>query len=135
MALERPSLIATPDIRWLLIGDPLTPYKAVVDGETWTIRINDFPAEHLYTLLVNGRETENFDDWPASWVRLKNIRWSSIDPVTLAEFVNSLRALEADSPEKQERMEQLARSFAMGVYQAAEKKAAQAIEEALGRRQ
>jgi hypothetical protein len=31
--------------------------------------MNDFPAEPLYTLLVNDAEFD-FDNWPAAWVRI-----------------------------------------------------------------
>jgi flagellar biosynthesis anti-sigma factor FlgM len=38
------------------------------------------------------------------------------DDVHLSELVRSLRSLAADSPERQARMEQLARSYANGTY-------------------
>jgi flagellar biosynthesis anti-sigma factor FlgM len=40
-----------------------------------------------------------------------------VDDVHLSELVRSLRSLAADSPERQARMEQLARSYASGTYQ------------------
>ena len=42
-------------------------FKATVDGARWTIRMNDFPAEPLYTLLINGEQIIHFNDWPAFW--------------------------------------------------------------------
>ncbi|MSV34225.1 MAG: hypothetical protein EXQ47_01320 [Bryobacterales bacterium] len=45
------------------------PFRAEVGADTWQLRLNDFPAEHLYTLLVNGSEIDGFDDWPKSWKR------------------------------------------------------------------
>jgi flagellar biosynthesis anti-sigma factor FlgM len=39
------------------------------------------------------------------------------DDVHLSELVRSLRALAADSPERQARLEQIARSYANGTYQ------------------
>lgn len=42
---------------------------------------------------------------------------SSNDDVHLSELVRSLRSLAADSPERQARLEQLARSYANGTYQ------------------
>jgi hypothetical protein len=38
-------------------------------GEQCLIRINDFPDEHLYTLMVNDQEVVHFDDWPLCWTR------------------------------------------------------------------
>jgi hypothetical protein len=42
-------------------------YKATVDGARWTIRMNDFPAEPLYTLLINGQPIIHFNNWPSFW--------------------------------------------------------------------
>lgn len=39
------------------------------------------------------------------------------DDVHLSELVRSLRSLAADSPERQARLEQIARSYASGAYQ------------------
>jgi flagellar biosynthesis anti-sigma factor FlgM len=41
---------------------------------------------------------------------------SSADDVHLSELVRSLRSLAADSPERQSKIEQLARSYANGTY-------------------
>jgi hypothetical protein len=45
------------------------PYEAEVDGRRWTVRVNDFPAEPLYTLLVDGEPVEDLDAWPPAWRR------------------------------------------------------------------
>lgn len=42
---------------------------------------------------------------------------SSGDDIHLSELVRSLRSLAADSPERQARIEQIARSYASGTYQ------------------
>lgn len=60
--------LETP-VEWTVTGDALVPYWADVDGEVWQVRVNDFPDEHLYTLLVHGSEREHFDDWPTQWSR------------------------------------------------------------------
>ncbi|MET7425669.1 hypothetical protein [Dactylosporangium sp. NPDC005555] len=61
-------LIATP-IRWEHSGDGEFPYHAEVDGRALTVRVNDFPAEPLYTLIVDGSEMVDLDDWPTVWRR------------------------------------------------------------------
>ena len=33
------------------------------------MRLNDFPDENLYTLLVNDVEVAQFYDWPTDWVK------------------------------------------------------------------
>ena len=39
------------------------------EGRTLRVRVNDFPAEPLYTLLVDGVEIEDLEDWPSRWVK------------------------------------------------------------------
>ncbi len=56
-------------IVWRKTADPKHPYMAEVEGEKCVIRLNDFPDEHLYTLIVNEVEIADFDDWSAQWGR------------------------------------------------------------------
>jgi flagellar biosynthesis anti-sigma factor FlgM len=49
------------------------------------------------------------------------------DDVHLSELVQSLRSLTADSPERQARIEQIARSYANGTYQVDSKATASKI--------
>jgi hypothetical protein len=44
-------------------------YTANVDGQHLAIYLGDFPAEDLYTLLVEDVPVEALNDWPAAWVR------------------------------------------------------------------
>ncbi len=57
------------NIEWKRTADPRHPFSAKFDGEKCVIRLNDFPDEHLYTLIVDGEEVIAFDDWSASWIR------------------------------------------------------------------
>ena len=51
-------------------GDARHPFVATCDGKTWTVRINEFPAEpSLYTLIVDGEEVEELIEWPEAWTR------------------------------------------------------------------
>jgi hypothetical protein len=56
-------------LEWRKSSDPCFPYETDLGGERLVIRINDFPDEILYTLIINGREITSFDDWPQQWVR------------------------------------------------------------------
>ncbi len=56
-------------IDWKRTTDPHYPFAAEFEGEQCVIRLNDFPEEHLYTLIVNGKEVADFDDWSAEWKR------------------------------------------------------------------
>lgn len=56
-------------VAWQRTGTAEFPFVARVAGQSWRIRINDFPAEALYTLLIDGQAVADFDDWPAAWQR------------------------------------------------------------------
>ena len=56
-------------IQWMLTGNPQAPYTAPVDGTEWRIQVNDFPAEALYTLLIDNQPIGDLEEWPAAWQR------------------------------------------------------------------
>lgn len=55
-------------ISWKTTGDAEFPYSSTIEGQNVRIRLNDFPADSLYTLLVAGTELD-FNDWPSSWAK------------------------------------------------------------------
>lgn len=56
-------------IVWHRTGDGELPYAALLDGRAHCVRVNDFPAEPLYSLLVEGEWLADLEDWPANWVK------------------------------------------------------------------
>jgi len=56
-------------LSWERTGDAEVPWRVEVDGTAWRIRVNDFPAEALYSLLIDDAEVLDFDDWPDAWAR------------------------------------------------------------------
>ncbi len=54
---------------WATTADPEFPYAARLGSQQCLIRLNDFPNQQLYTLLVNGEAVAEFDDWPTLWSR------------------------------------------------------------------
>jgi hypothetical protein len=56
-------------VAWRRTASAEHPYEAEVDGRRWTVRVNDFPAEPLYTLLVDGESAEDLEAWPEAWQR------------------------------------------------------------------
>lgn len=42
-------------------------FFAIVEGENYELKMNDFPDEPLYTLKYRGMKS-NFDDVPENWV-------------------------------------------------------------------
>lgn len=67
-ALTAQDLLARP-IQWVTTGDGVFPYAVMADGRHLTVRVNDFPAEPLYTLMIDGVEWIDLDDWPSAWKR------------------------------------------------------------------
>lgn len=59
----------TAVIEWLEGEDPEYPYETEHEGRKLLVRLNDFPAEELYTLMAGDEEIANFNDWPDSWKR------------------------------------------------------------------
>lgn len=57
------------NISWSKTRAAVDMWRSEVGRDTWTVRVNDFPEEHLYTLLVNGDEIGSFDEWPKPWLR------------------------------------------------------------------
>jgi len=56
-------------ILWRQGPSALVPYEAEVEGRRWQVRVNDFPAEALYTLVIEGAPAEELEAWPEVWVR------------------------------------------------------------------
>ena len=54
-------------VSWQATEDPRFPYRAAVDQQDWRIRMNNFPDEPLYTLLIDGHEVMHFTKPPSGW--------------------------------------------------------------------
>lgn len=69
--LRRPILqnLLAASIVWEATGDGEYPYRSSVGGRTLTIRVNDFPVEPFYTLIAEGDEIADLEDWPAAWIK------------------------------------------------------------------
>ncbi|WP_329101410.1 hypothetical protein OG792_20995 [Micromonospora sp. NBC_01699] len=63
------SSLGSTRIVWTHTGNGESPYRAVAGGHELTVRVNDFPAKMLYTVIVDGVETEDLEDWPPEWIR------------------------------------------------------------------
>jgi hypothetical protein len=56
-------------IVWKATNNLDHPWAAAVDGEHWQVRLNDFPDDFMYTLVIEGTAAGDFHDWPATWQR------------------------------------------------------------------
>jgi hypothetical protein len=57
------------DITWSRTGDGEFPYRAGFQGHVLTLRVNDFPAEPLYSVMCEGQDLGDLEDWPSTWIR------------------------------------------------------------------
>lgn len=65
----RASDLLNAEIAWREGDDPVFPYRATFEGVNCAIRVNDFPEDALFTLIIEDGGTFDFDDWPAQWTR------------------------------------------------------------------
>jgi uncharacterized protein YjaG (DUF416 family) len=57
------------EVTWPPTDNAEYPWAAEVDGARWQVRLNDFPDEILYSLIVGDTIVGDFHDWPESWLR------------------------------------------------------------------
>jgi hypothetical protein len=57
------------EVAWSASGDPLHPWAADVADARWRVRVNDFPDDLMYTLVIGETEIGSFHDWPETWRR------------------------------------------------------------------
>jgi hypothetical protein len=51
-------------LTWVFTGNPLVPLATEHEGKKLELRVNDFPAEEMFTLFVDKVEIESFSEWP-----------------------------------------------------------------------
>jgi hypothetical protein len=54
---------------WGRTRDLEIPWEADRGGHHWQVRLNDFPDDYMYTLLIDGNVVGDFHDWPQAWDR------------------------------------------------------------------
>ena len=64
-----PRAIFAMSLTWSASEDLDTPWQVQVGALRLAVRMNDFPEEPLYTLLLDGNAVADFDDWPSCWKR------------------------------------------------------------------
>ncbi len=57
-------------LTWRGTDDADFPYSTVYEGKHLLLRVNDWPDEpYLYTMVVDGREVLELEEWPPAWRR------------------------------------------------------------------
>ena len=54
-------------MHWFKYHDPEYPYKCYHGGNILKLRLNDFPAEPLYSLFVNDKFITDLESLPDCW--------------------------------------------------------------------
>ena len=57
------------EVSWSKADDAFHPWTADVAGARWRVRVNDFPDDLMYTLVVGETGIGSFHDWPEAWRR------------------------------------------------------------------
>ncbi|WP_139347265.1 MULTISPECIES: hypothetical protein [unclassified Herbaspirillum] len=62
--------LAEKPLRWIENPTDVRLIRFVLaSNSAWEIRLNDFPEEPMYTLIVEGKEVLNFTEWPDKWAK------------------------------------------------------------------
>lgn len=64
-----PTALVKEKITWQNSKNGVYPYFFKKGNAEFEIRVNDFPAEPVYTLIVDGKEISNLESWPENWQR------------------------------------------------------------------
>jgi hypothetical protein len=67
--VDRLEVLLARNIKWNATGDAEHPYRCDIDGAHYVVRVNDFPAEPLYSIVADGVTLGDIDDWPLTWRR------------------------------------------------------------------
>ena len=71
-AVPELGVMLAKELSWEPTKDPMHPWTIEVNGARWSVRINDFPDELFYGLIVDGAHVGDFHDWPETWRRCDN---------------------------------------------------------------
>ncbi|CAM4308939.1 hypothetical protein BIW53_03345 [Pseudoalteromonas byunsanensis] len=54
-------------LAWFPTKNAEYPLQAELKGVTYTVRINDFPEEPMYSIICENEVIGDLDDWPSNW--------------------------------------------------------------------
>jgi uncharacterized protein YjaG (DUF416 family) len=56
-------------VEWKSSNNAECPWTTSVEGQQWSVRLNDFPDDYMYSLVIDGADVGSFHDWPETWSR------------------------------------------------------------------
>jgi hypothetical protein len=62
------TLLLQTSIRWIADRQVPFQYRPESDADSLCLRLNEFPEEPLYCLLIDDVAVAHFDDLPIGWV-------------------------------------------------------------------
>lgn len=62
-----PEKLLKKTVDWSKTNIATIPLQAEVDGNLWLLKVNDFPEDEMYTLLIEDRANISFTEKPADW--------------------------------------------------------------------
>ncbi|HEX8146586.1 MAG TPA: hypothetical protein VF591_05360 [Pyrinomonadaceae bacterium] len=83
---------------WRNGTNPEYPYATDFKGKKCLIRLNNFPNEKLYTLIVDGVEIADFDDWPDSFALERSIKMQGVRDHELERTGQGIEEIVLESP-------------------------------------
>jgi hypothetical protein len=60
--------LRTLPLFWQPMADARFPHAAHARNRRYVLRLDDFPAELVHTLMHEGEALLDFDDWPSAWI-------------------------------------------------------------------
>lgn len=57
------------ELTWEATDEVEYPWGTMVEGERWQVRLNDFPDDFMYSLVIEGAVVGDFHDWSETWRR------------------------------------------------------------------
>ncbi|HVG33032.1 MAG TPA: hypothetical protein VM911_08130 [Pyrinomonadaceae bacterium] len=86
------------NVIWRKGTNPEYPYVTDFEGKKCLIRLNNFPKENLYTLIVDGVEIADFDDWPDSFALERSIKMQGVRDHELEQTGQRTEEIVLESP-------------------------------------
>jgi hypothetical protein len=86
------------NVVWRNGTNPEYPYVTDFEGKKCLIRLNNFPKEKLYTLIVDGVEIADFDDWPDSFALERSIKMQGVRDHELERTDRRIEEIVLESP-------------------------------------